>query len=428
MQHSETGVPPMTGRMKLAVLGGLMVTQTFGWGMGLTLLGVLGQPIGADLGLSPGVIFSASIVLYGCAALMAPMAGRLADRIGGARLLAPGAAAGALSLLMLGRAEGPVGYFLAWAVHGLAFHFMLMTACYTAITQLWGAESRRVIGILTLATGLCATLIWPLTQMLQGWLDWRGICLFFAGVTVLVMVPLNLTIAVTTRRHARLTPAGPEAGSGTAAEGEGRTGAATGGTEAAPAGLSRPFVLMALLFGLSAGIGNSVGILIIDIFTGLGLPRTDAVHAASLVGVAFLVARGIEIFLGSRIDPIRMSVLVFAALPVPMLAMLGWALLGWAALPLWLAVLIALAYGAPQGLAGLMRPALVQHLFGTRGFGTILGRLSRVSDIASAVMPGLIAALLAGSATVALWLIAAMALTCCVLVLALARGEARRET
>lgn len=406
MQQQGNDVRGLSRGARGAVLATLMVTQTFGWGTSLALLGVLGQPIGSDLGLSPGVVFSAAVVLYGCAAICAPLAGRLADRIGGAWLLAPGAVAGAASLALLAQAQGPVGYFAAWAVQGLAFHFMLMTACYTTIAQVWGAQSRRVIGLLTLATGLCATVIWPLTEYLQGFTDWRGICLAYAAVTALVIAPVNLGLALALRGHARLTPA-PKADAGTA----------EAPAHQPPKGT---FPLLAVLFAISAAIGNSVGILMIDIFYGLGLTRTDAVHAASLVGIAFLVARGAEITFGSRLDPVRMSVLIFAALPIPFVLLLGWAVAG-AVLPLWLAALAALAYGAPQGLSGLMRPALVQHIFGTQGYGARLGRLSRVSDVASAVTPAILAGILAQSVTLGLAVISAMALTCLVLVLRLSR-------
>lgn len=407
MQRMDEAGRGLSRGMRGAVLTALMVTQTFGWGTGLALLGVLGQPIGADLDLSPGVVFSAAVVLYGCAAICAPLAGRLADRIGGAWLLAPGAVVGAASLALLSLAQGTMGYFAAWALHGLAFHFMLMTACYTTIAQVWGAQARRVIGLLTLATGLCATVIWPLTEYLQGFMGWRGICLAYAGVTLLAIVPINLLLAFVLRGHARVTPA-VQAGAVAVAE---------DGAHQPPQG---SFRLLAVMFALSAAIGNAVGILMIDILYGLGLPRSDAVHAAALVGIAFLVARGAEITFGNRLDPVRMSVLVFAALPLPFVLLLGWAVAG-TVLPLWLAALAALAYGAPQGLSGLMRPALVQHIFGTHGYGTRLGRLSRVSDVASAVTPAVLATILAQSITLGLAVITAMALTCLVLVLRLSR-------
>ena len=402
-------------RRRLAIVAALMLTQTFGWGTGLSLLGVLGQPIAADLGMTPGTIFAAAIVLYGSAAVMAPLAGRMADRRGGARLLAPGAAGGALSLLLLSQAEGPVLYFAAWVVHGLAFHFMLLTAAYTAITQIWGPEARRVIGILTLATGLCSTVLWPVTQLLQHQFDWRGICLIYAAFTALVVIPLNLALAHATRgaRPAVATERGQPAPSPAPLQGQERL----------------VFATLALLFGLSAGIGNSVGILIIDLYAGMGLDRGQAVYAGSLVGIAFLFARGAEIAFGNRIHPVRMSLFVFGALPLPFVLLLGWLLTG-EALPPALAFVTALAYGAPQGLAGLMRPALVQHLFGTRFFGTMLGRLSRVGDIASAAAPPILAAILATSPLAALCLITGMALTCLILVLTLCRlagGSVQKE-
>lgn len=410
--QQQTGAQlPRAGRT--AVLVALMVTQTFGWGTGLALLGVLGQPIGADLGLSPGWVFAAAIVLYGCAAVTAPLAGRLADRLGGAVLLAPGAMAGAASLAVLSVADGLLVYFAAWAVQGLAFHFMLMTACYTTITQIWGAQARRVIGLLTLATGLCATVIWPLTQYLKDFMDWREICLAYALVTLAVIVPINLVLAFALRPYQRLSP--PTAP--IAADAGADQAALAPQAHIPPQG---SFRLLAVLFAFSAAIGNAVGVLIIDILSGLGLAREDAVYAASLVGIAFLIARGAEITFGSRISPIHMSILVFGALPLPFLVLLGWSLAG-AVMPLWLAAMVALAYGAPQGLAGLMRPALVQHIFGTTGYGTRLGLLSRVSDVASAVTPALLAALIAQSVTAGLVVITLMALSCSMLVYWLGR-------
>lgn len=389
------------------MLATLMLTQTFGWGTGLSLLGVLGQTIGAELSLSPGVVFSAAVVLYGCSSLCAPIAGRLADRIGGAWLLAPGAVGGAASLALLSQAQGPISYFAAWALQGLSFHFMLLTACYTTIAQVWRSQSRRAIGLLTLATGLCATLVWPLTEVLQGFMDWRGICLVYAVVTLVVVAPTNLALAVMLRRHVHVNAAIQVT-----------EGASSGDNRHTPP--SGSFRLLAVIFALSAAIGNAVGILLIDIFSALGLSRMDAVHAASLVGVAFVVARGAEIAIGGRIDPIRMAIVVFTVLPIPFVLLLGWAIWG-PMLPLWLAVMAALAYGAPQGLSGLMRPALVQHIFGTHGYGARLGQLSRVSDVASAVTPAILASVLAYSVMLGLVIVTVMAFICLVLVLKLSR-------
>ena len=412
----DTTAMTLSPAARWAVLATLMITQTFGWGTGLSLLGVLGQAIGSDLALSPGMVFSAAIVLYGAAAVMAPWAGRLADRHGGAILLAPGAALTAVALALLSVAQGPVSYFASWGLQGLAMHFMLLTACYTAITQIWGQGARRVIGMLTLATGLCSTVFWPLTQYLKDFMDWREVTLVYAAATAFGVVPVNLILARVLRRHQRLSPPAPQ------------PAPQQGAGPAMPLFSAEPghqppkgsFGILAVLFALSAAIGNAVGILIIDMFFALGLGREDAVHAASLVGIAFLIARGAEITFGNRINPVRMSILVFCALPLPFVVMLGWSM-GGGALPLWLAALVALAYGAPQGLSGLMRPALVQHIFGTRGYGTRLGRLSRVSDVASAVTPAILAAVIAQSVTGAVVLVTCMALSCAVLVLWLSR-------
>jgi MFS family permease len=412
MQSEAAPDPALSSTGRIAVLSALMVTQTFGWGTSLSLLGVLGQPIAADLGMAPGVVFSAAVVLYGAASMMAPLAGRWADRFGGARLLAPGAVGGALSLAMLGMAQGPLGYFAAWALHGLVFHFMLLTAAYTAIAQIWGAGARRVIGILTLATGLCSTILWPATQVLKSVMDWREICLTYAAITLLVVVPVNLVLAARTRRF-RPAPVTASA----------RAEAAALAAAAPPdARARRLLILLTALFAISAAIGNAVALLIIDLFAAMDLARDQAVWAASVIGIAFLAGRGFEIAFGGRLHPVRMTLFVFAALPVPFVVLSGWWLTG-LALPVWLAAAVAFAFGAPQGLSGLMRPALVQHFYGTGRFGTILGRMSRFSDGVSAVTPAVLATVLALSTGLALGLVTVLTLSCLVLVLILCRLE-----
>ena len=78
-----------------------MVTQTIGWGTTFSQIGILAQPMSEDLGISHGMIFGGATVMYLSASVSAPFAGRLADREGGLKLLAPGSVALALGLFEL---------------------------------------------------------------------------------------------------------------------------------------------------------------------------------------------------------------------------------------------------------------------------------------------------------------------------------------
>ena len=145
----------------------LMVTQTIGWGTTFSQIGILAAPISADIGVARSVIFTGATVMYLCASVSAPMAGRLADRLGGLKLLAPGSLALAAGLLILSRCSGMMSYFLAWALFGFVLHIGLVTAAYTGLTQVMGAAAARGIGTLTLATGLCSSIFWPLSEFVQ---------------------------------------------------------------------------------------------------------------------------------------------------------------------------------------------------------------------------------------------------------------------
>lgn len=370
----------------------LMVTQTFGWGTSLALLGVLAAPIRADLGLSAAMVYGAATVLYAAGAVTAPFAGRMVDRFGGPLVLMLGALPAATALALLGLAQSAAGYFLAWTLSGFAMHFALATAAYGTLAQQVGPGGRRAIAILTLATGLCATVMWPITELLLPSLGWRGICFLYADLTLGVSLPAHGWILWRSGARQR----SPER-------------VAESAPHVLPQASRRAFVLVATIHTLGAAVGTSLALLMIDLFAAMGTQRRDAVFAASLLGLSYLASRGLEVVMGPRHPPAALAVVVFLLLPLSLLPLLLWPLTG-QPLPLWLAATSAVLYGLPAGLLGILRPTLPYHLFGSARFGSYLGRLSRPMDIANALAPALFAALLPVSAVAVLLLAVSLCL------------------
>lgn len=364
----------------------LMVTQTFGWGTGLALLGVLAAPIRADLGLSAAMVYGAATVLHATGALTAPFVGRMVDRFGGPPVLMLGALPAAASLALLGAAQSAAGYFLAWALGGFAMHFALATAAYGTLAQQAGPDGRRAIAILTLATGLCATVMWPVTELLLPRLGWRGVCFLYSGLTLGVSLPAHGWI---------LWRSGPRRCSPELV--------AESAPHVLPHATRRAFALVATIHTLGAAVGTTLALLMIDLFVAMGSQRPDAVFAASLLGLSYLASRGLEVVMGPRKPPVVLALAVFSLLPISLLPLILWPLTG-QPLPLWLAATSAVLYGLPAGLLGILRPTLPYHLFGSARFGSYLGRLSRPMDIANAFAPALFAALLPVSAVAVLLL------------------------
>lgn len=383
----------------------LMLTQTMGWGTSISLIGVLAAPMGASLELERATIYAGVSVMFIIGAIVAPLSGRLIDQIGGLTALCLGTPLFGVALGLLAVAQGPVTYFAAWGIFGLGMHLALATAAYAALVQLFGGNAYRGIGVLTLATGLCSTLFWPLSEVALQVMDWRTLCGIYAGATLLVSFPAHLAIA----RHHRRAPNRPD-----------NESVEENLAHVPPDRARLAFRLLVIMTTLTHCVGMVMAILTIDLFVSLGTPRESAVFAASLIGIAFLVSRGIDVVVGARIARMALARIVFAMLPLSLLPLLVFAVAE-EPLPVWLAAVSAVLYGLPAGLLGILRPALPFHIFGSFGYGHRLGRLARPMDLASALAPFGFAWLITWSPQYALWVIVMMSTAAFIVVLALSR-------
>jgi hypothetical protein len=119
------------------------------------------------------------------------------------------------------------------------------------------------------------------------------------------------------------------------------------------------------------------------------------------MGVAAVLSRaGIAAFAQS-VSPVRIAQFVYFLLPVSFVPLFVVAWYG-IALPFWLAVCIAFAFGMPAGLVGVLRSTLPLYLFGHEGYGSTVGRQMRASEFASAASPTILSAIMASSAIGAL--------------------------
>jgi hypothetical protein len=386
-------------------LAGLMLTQAFGWGASLSLLGVLAAPVGTELQLSSTFVYGGATLMFLVGGLTAPLCGKLADKHGGPKLLIAGSLLQALALVALSLATGPLTYAFAWGLFGLFMHAGLATPAYKTVTQAARGSPRRFITVLTLASGLASTIFWPVTSHLDMSVGWRMTSLIYALVALTASLGIHVFLALLLRG------ASPAAA---APDGD------TSPPRVAPAAERRVFYLLALAFLLNGAVDTSMALLIIDLFAKLDVTREAGVLAASLIGIGYLVSRLLSIALGDRVDLVKLAVVSFTLVPLVFLPLLGFAMTG-QALPAWLAAATAFLYGLPAGLKAVLRPALPHYLFGSAGFGQRLGRLSRPVDIASALAPVLFGTLLAVSANALLIAAIAVSIAAALAILAIAQ-------
>lgn len=369
MQAAGTSGPEPLGRPVLIAIAGLGVTQIIGWGSTYYLLTILGQPIGATLGLSPALVSGGMSLFLILGALAGPFTGRFMDRRGARPGMAAGSVIAASGLALLSQAGGAVGYIAAWFVIGLSASLILYPAAFTALTQAAPQNPRRAITLLTLPGGLASTVFWPLTNHLSTFLDWRDICLLYAGLNLCICLPIHL-----------LLPAG-------GSRRPGATAGAAGGGLPAPA-RPRAFALFAIMLALNALLVTGMLNQIMVLLTGLGQQPAHAVLFAMIFGVSQLSARVVDMLAAHRTDALSAAVAVMAGF---CLSLTGLLVAGAAPAS---GLAFAVLFGASNGILTIIRGTLVLQLFGIAGYGEKLGTLTVAQGFAGAAGPMVIATIL----------------------------------
>jgi len=346
----------------VAVLG---PSQLVCWGISYYLIGILGEPMAQDLGWSRTVVyggFSWALLVMG---VVSAAVGRAIDRHGGRPVMLVGSLTTALGCLVLATAHHWGVFFLAWTVLGIAMRLTLYDAAFATLTRILGQEARRPISQITLLGGLASTVFWPLGMLFADWWGWRGTAVAYAGIALLVTVPLHWLIP---RAPRNASPA-----------------------EAISAEPTRPaphrFVglLFAIMVALIGFLASAMSAHMVSLLIGLGLATSVAVGLAALRGVGQTSARLAEVLFGARLHPAVLGILAAVCLPLGMVA--GGLSAWWTGF----GAIFALIYGAGNGLATIVRGALPLFLFGASGYGARVGRLVAPSFVVAAAAPAVLA-------------------------------------
>lgn len=365
-------------RRQRATLAILAITQIASWGSLYYSITILGPALAAQFHWSGTLVYGAyswSLIVSG---LAATPAGALLDRLGGRAVMGAGSLAAATGMLLLAGTTALPMYVLAWTVLGLAMAMTLYEAAFATLNREFGAGSRRLISTLTLFGGFASTVFWPLTMRLVELLGWRGTCMAYAAMHVLLCLPLHLCLAGR-HRTAIATQSGAMAVTGTDLE--------------LRQALRHPaFWKLALAFAVNALIFSALAVHLIPLLHQLGYGATAAVALAALIGPAQVAGRIAERLWFQDAPPQHIGRLAFAALPAGLLAMLLVARQQWAA------GLFCLLLGASNGVLTIVRGTVPQLLFGRRHYGAIAGAMAGPSLLARAAGPLLTAVLLGGGA------------------------------
>jgi predicted MFS family arabinose efflux permease len=368
----------------------LGVAQTLAWASSYYLPAILAGTIARDVGTSSSAVFGAFSVALLMSAAIGPFAGKLIDRRGGRPVLIGSNLVFAAGLAALSQAQQPLHVFAAWAVMGLAMGSGLYEAAFATAVRLHGQQARRTITGITLFAGFASTVGWPLTAWLESTMGWRGACLVWAGLHLVIALPLNAMLPVAERA----APASDDATSKPEQQ-----------AALAPDKQRGAAVLLAFVFAVAWFTSTAMAAHLPKLLLGVGASLVAAVGIAALVGPAQVAGRLIEFAFLSRAHPLLSARLATLGHPLGALCI---GLFGSSA-----AMAFAVLHGLGNGILTIAIGTLPLLFFGAEGYGQRQGFLMVPARIVQAGAPFLFGLAVERLGVGALWISAGLGLAAC---------------
>ena len=351
----------------------LGITQITAWGTSFYCLGVLAKPIVADTGWAMTTVFLGFSVALLVMGFISTWVGRLIDRVGARAIMCFGTIIVSAGLVALSQVRDPISYLVVWAVLGIGMRCCLYDAAFAALVQVTPTRGRKAISYLTLYGAYASTVFWVIGHYLNEAYGWRGTLVAFAAINLVVCLPLNwLGLA---RRD-------PPEGASVAV-------AATAASPDGPALEGRMrvvgIVLFAVIMSLNGFLFGVISIQLVPLLEAAGLAGATAVWVASLKGHGQFAGRVVEIVFGRNLKAMTIARLAIATVPASLV------LLFFARGDLWHLVAFTLLLGASQGVITIVRGAVPLALFGSKGYGAVLGLIATPILLVNAFSPALFA-------------------------------------
>jgi len=346
----------------------LGITQITAWGTSNYCLGVLAKPIAADTGWELSVVYFGFTVALLSMAVVSTWVGRAIDRHGARIVMTAGTVLVSAGLYALSLVRSEVAYLAVWAFLGVAMRLCLYDAAFAGLVQVVPSRGRLAISYLTLFGAFASTVFWPVGHYFNSMIGWRQTLVAFAAINLVVCLPLNW---FGLKYHEAPRDAAATAAAHLAREGKPLEGAAR----------RRALVLFGLIVSLYSFVFGVVAVQLVPLLEAAGLATAAAVWVASIKGFAQFGGRLVEIVFGRRLHAMTVARIAIGVLPLSFLLLYlsagnFYAILGF-----------TLIMGASQGVITIVRGALPLALFGTQGYGAILGVIAAPAAIVGAIAP-----------------------------------------
>ena len=351
----------------------LGIGQITAWGTSYYCVGILAASMAADTGWSRSLIFLGFTVGMLSMGAVSPWAGRLIDQRGARQVMTIGTVLVSLGLYGLALVRSEAAYLAVWVFLGVGMRLVLYDAAFAALVQVAPTRGRQAISYLTLFGAFASTVFWVIGHYLNEAFGWRQTLVAFAVIQGAVCLPLNWFGLA--RHEAPGRSATPAEAARTQRDGpplEGRV-------------RSMALLLFALVMSLSGFVFGVMAVHLVPLLEAAGLTAAAAVWVASLKGCAQFSGRLVEILFGRNLRAITIARIALGVLPLSFIALL-------LAAGDWRAILFfTLVMGAGQGVITIVRGAVPLALFGTQGYGAVLGVLATPVVVVTATAPTIFA-------------------------------------
>ncbi len=376
----------------------LGTAQTLAWASTYYLPAVLAAAMAKDTGVDTPTVFAAFTLALLVSAAVGPWAGRAIDRRGGRPVLAGTSLVFAAALVLLARAENGLGLFLAWAVMGIGMGSGLYEAGFATLVRLHGDQARSSITGITLLAGFASTVGWPLSAWMESQWGWRGACLGWAALHIVVGLPLNLLLP-------KAPPLGVRGGEAPAQAVADNSVTATDRVADAPAAPTpdrglRTVLLLSFVFSGSLFVSTALASHLPQLLMASGVSLAAAVALGGLIGPAQVAARVLEFGVLQKLHPLLSGRIASALHPLGVAVLLAFGAPGAAA--------FCLLHGAGNGILTIAKGTMTLAIFGAQGYGQRQGLLLVPARIAQALAPWLFGLALARWGLGSLYLSAAV--------------------
>ncbi|HEY3642293.1 MAG TPA: MFS transporter [Xanthobacteraceae bacterium] len=345
------------------VVGALGTAQALAWGSSYYLPAILADPIANALGLSRTVVFGVFSGSLLVSALLGPPVGRAIDTHGGRGVLALSNLVLAAGLVLLALTQGVVSLVAAWMVLGVGMAMGLYDPAFATLAGLYGRAARGPITGITLIAGFASTVGWPLSALLDAHFGWRGTCLVWAALHLLIGLPLNRLLIPRAPPPIRTTESQETAGP-------------------APRGA---MLLLSFVFAATWFVTGAMAAHLPRLLEIAGASATAAIAASALVGPAQVGARLVEFGALKRVHPLISARLATVLHPIGAIVLMA---IGPSAI-----TAFAVLHGAGNGLLTIAKGTLPLAIFGPVGYGLrsgVLGAPARAAQAASPLIFGLL--------------------------------------